>query len=224
MSNKFTGRHHEFERKRARVNRGSFFMLKLEELEKTQDLKEERFLEMDTYLGQQYCEGLDPSVVGFKRCVYHLVIEQSRIHLIVLTIFFIEDKIWQLCIVFLLHNVYFVLQLTYVKAFSRKLRIIESLNCFFCLWVSYYQFLALLEDSVAEISDINMKAWLFNGLFFLHMLMNIDRMCFLGLQKQFKRAYMRNKSQEVNKKLKAKATNPSSQLYIDEKLDPPSQD
>ena len=50
-------------------------MIKLEVLEDRFSEKEERFNELHRYLGHQYCHDLEPSVVGFKRCVAHLLLE-----------------------------------------------------------------------------------------------------------------------------------------------------
>jgi len=50
-------------------------MIKLEVLEDGLVEKEERFNELHRYLGHQYCHILEPSVVGFKRCVAHLLLE-----------------------------------------------------------------------------------------------------------------------------------------------------
>jgi len=50
-------------------------MIKLEVLEERLAEKEERFNELHRYLGYQYCHDLVPSVVGFKRCVAHLLLE-----------------------------------------------------------------------------------------------------------------------------------------------------
>jgi hypothetical protein len=49
-------------------------MYLLEELEKSVDAEEEKSNELHDNLGQQYCYGLEPSTVGFKRCVAHLVL------------------------------------------------------------------------------------------------------------------------------------------------------
>jgi len=50
-------------------------MVKLEVLEDRLAEKEDRFNELHWYLGNQYCHDLEPSVVGFKRCVAHLLLE-----------------------------------------------------------------------------------------------------------------------------------------------------
>jgi len=50
-------------------------MIKLEVLEERLAEKEERFNELHKYLGQQYCYNLEPSIVGFQRCVAHLLLE-----------------------------------------------------------------------------------------------------------------------------------------------------
>ena len=57
------------------MNEGQYLMIKLEVLEDRLVEKEERFNELHRYLGRQYCHDLEPSVVGFKRCVAHLLLE-----------------------------------------------------------------------------------------------------------------------------------------------------
>jgi len=82
-------------------------MIKLEVLDEKLFEKEERFNELHSYLGQQYCHDLEPSAVGFKRCVAHLLLEQTRTYLIVAIIVFFEDRIFQLISMFVVHNLYF---------------------------------------------------------------------------------------------------------------------
>jgi len=82
-------------------------MIKLEVLEDRLAEKEEQFDELHRYLGHQYCYDLEPKVVGFKRCVAHLLLEQTRTYLIVAIIFFFDDRIFQLVSIFLIQNVYF---------------------------------------------------------------------------------------------------------------------
>jgi hypothetical protein len=50
-------------------------MIKLEVLEGRLAEKEDRFNDLHRYLGHQYSYNLEPSVVGFKRCVAHLLLE-----------------------------------------------------------------------------------------------------------------------------------------------------
>ena len=64
-------------------------------LEEKQDEYEERFDELHRYLGQQYCHGLEPSAVGFKRCVVHLFLDQIRTYLVFAIIVFLDDRNWQ---------------------------------------------------------------------------------------------------------------------------------
>lgn len=68
------GKGYEFEMKRLKLDRGEYLIYKLEAFEKRRDQEEERFEELHDFLGQQYCHGLEPSVVGFKRCVSHLLL------------------------------------------------------------------------------------------------------------------------------------------------------
>ena len=106
MSSGF-GAGHDFEMKRLKVNQSKYLIVKLEMLEKKQDKKEERFNEVHRYLGAQYCYGLDPSAVGFKRCVAHLLLEQIRTYLVVVIIVFFDDRIWQLMSIFIVQNIYY---------------------------------------------------------------------------------------------------------------------
>ena len=82
-------------------------MIKLEDFEDRLDLEEDRLNELHRYLGSQYCHGLEPSLVGYKRCVVHLLLDQARTYLIVLIIVLFGDKIFQLVSIFVLQNVYF---------------------------------------------------------------------------------------------------------------------
>jgi len=102
------GSGYDFERNRLGMNKGKFLMTKLEDFEDRLDLEENRFNELHRYLGHQYCHGLEPSIVGFKRCVGHLLLDQIRTYLIVVIIVLFEDKILQLVSIFIIQNVYFV--------------------------------------------------------------------------------------------------------------------
>ena len=75
------------------MDKPKYLMFKLEALERRQDAEEERFDELHRFLGQQYCHGLEPSAVGFKRCVGHLLFEQIRTHIIVAILVVFEGKI-----------------------------------------------------------------------------------------------------------------------------------
>ena len=55
---------------RDKIDKGKYFMRKLNLNEEWLDKQQSRFDEMRTYLGIPYCEGLDPSAVGFDRCIY----------------------------------------------------------------------------------------------------------------------------------------------------------
>ena len=141
MSSGF-GAGHDFEMKRLKVNQSKYLIVKLEMLEKKQDKKEERFNELHRYLGPQYCYGLEPSAVGFKRCVVHLLLEQTRTYLVVAIIVFFNDRLWQLLSVFVVQNLYFGIQLTWVKAESG---VMGWINFAFCMTVNYYQLTTLVE-------------------------------------------------------------------------------
>ena len=106
---------------------------------------EERFDGLHRYLGQQYCHGLEPSAVGFKRCVAHLLLEQARTYLIVGIITLFYDRIWQFMIIFVIQNVYYGIQLTWVRAESREVRVTGWINFAFCMVVNYYQMFTLVE-------------------------------------------------------------------------------
>ena len=112
------GMGYDFEMKRLEVDKGKYLLIKLESFEDRLDKDEERVNELHRYYGHQYCHGLDPSIVGFKPCVAHLILEQVRTYLIVLIIVLFGDKIFQLVSIFVLQNVYFVIQLTWVRAGS----------------------------------------------------------------------------------------------------------
>ena len=88
------GKGHDFERKRLKLDKSKYLMVKLEELERRQDAEEERFEELHRYLGEQYCQGLEPSAVGFKRCVAHLLLEQIRTYTFVAILVVFEDRLW----------------------------------------------------------------------------------------------------------------------------------
>jgi len=112
------GSGHDFERRRLGVNKGKYLMLKLEDFEDRLDLEEDRLNELHRYLGNQYCHGLEPSFVGYKRCVAHLLLNQTRTYAIVVIILFFGDKIFKLVSIFAIQNVYFAIQLTWVRAGS----------------------------------------------------------------------------------------------------------
>ena len=131
--------------KRERLQQGEYKMAKLEELEQRQDAIEARFDELHAYLGHQYCSGLEPSSVGFKRCASHLVLEQIRTYLIVGIILFINDRLCQLISIFIAWNVFYVIQLTWVQAESRQSRVTGWIKFAFCVVVNYYQLIALAE-------------------------------------------------------------------------------
>ena len=88
------GKSHDFERKRLKLDKSKYFMVKLEVLERRQDAEEEVFEELHRYLGQQYCHGLEPSAVGFKRCVAHLLLEQIRTYILVAILVIFDDRIF----------------------------------------------------------------------------------------------------------------------------------
>ena len=116
-------------------------------LEKRQDAQEERFDELHRHLGDQYCYGLAPSAVGFKRCVQHLLLDQTRTYIIIFIILFFQDKIWQLMSIFIVQNAYYVIQLTWVQAESIDLKVSRWINFAFCLAINYYQLVTLVEVS-----------------------------------------------------------------------------
>ena len=101
------GSGYDFEMKRLGVNKGKYLMLKLENFEDILDSQEDRFNELQRYLGHQYCHGLEPSIVGYKKCVAHLLLDQTRNYLIVVIIVLFGDRILQLMSMFALLNVHF---------------------------------------------------------------------------------------------------------------------
>jgi len=69
------GRGYYFQMNRFELSKGKYLMIKLEVLEERLAEKEELFNELHRYLGHQYCHDLEPSIVGLKRCVAHLLLE-----------------------------------------------------------------------------------------------------------------------------------------------------
>ena len=69
------GEGYNFEMKRFSLSKGQYFMVKLGVHEERLVKEEERFDELHKYLGHQYCHGLEPSVVGYKKCIEHLLLE-----------------------------------------------------------------------------------------------------------------------------------------------------
>ena len=93
---------YDFERQRLDVNKGKYLTFKLEYFEDRLDLEENRLTELHRYLGHQYCHGLEPSVVGYKRCVIHLLLEQIRGYLIVGVIVLFEEGLLQVVSIFVI--------------------------------------------------------------------------------------------------------------------------
>jgi len=89
------------------MNKGKFLMTILEKFEDRLDLEEDRLTELHRYMGHQYCHGLEPSTVGFRRCVAHLLLVQLRTYVIVVIILFFKGKILQTMSIFVLQNIYF---------------------------------------------------------------------------------------------------------------------
>ena len=101
------GSGYDFEMRRLGVNKGKYLTFKLEYFEDKLDLEEDRLNELHRFLGRQYCHGLEPSIVGYKRCVVHLLLDQIRTYVIVVIILFFGDKIFKLVSIFVVQNVYF---------------------------------------------------------------------------------------------------------------------
>jgi hypothetical protein len=57
--------------------------------------------------------------------------------------------------IFVIQNVYFVIQLTWVRAKSEEVRVTEWINFAFCMVVNYYQLVTLVE--------INQNVLIFSG-------------------------------------------------------------
>jgi len=74
MKSRF-GRAGHLKMNRRGLNKGEYKISILEEFEKKCDAKEDRFNELQRSLGHQYCYGLEPSAVGYRRCIMHLVLE-----------------------------------------------------------------------------------------------------------------------------------------------------
>ena len=69
------GSGYNFEMNRFELNKGKYLMIKLEVLEDRLAETEDQFKELGRFLGHQYCHNLDPLIVGYKRCVAHLLLE-----------------------------------------------------------------------------------------------------------------------------------------------------
>jgi hypothetical protein len=69
------GKGYNFEMTRFKLDKGKYLMVQLEVHEERLVKLEERYNELHRYLGHQYCHDLNPSVVGFKTCVAHLLLE-----------------------------------------------------------------------------------------------------------------------------------------------------
>ena len=100
---------YDFERNRLNANKGKYLTFKLEYSEELLDLEEDGLNELHKYLGHQYCQSLEPSVVGYKRSVHHLLLDQTRTYLLVLVIVLFGDKILQFVSIFVIQNAYFVI-------------------------------------------------------------------------------------------------------------------
>jgi hypothetical protein len=101
------GSGYDFERRRLGKNKDKYLMIILEQFEVELDIEENRLTEFHRYLGHQYSHGLDPSVVGVRRCVKNLLLDQIRTYAMVVIILFFNDKILQLVSIFVVQNVYF---------------------------------------------------------------------------------------------------------------------
>ena len=114
-------------------------------LEIKQDAAEERFDELHSHLGHQYCHGLEPSVVGYERCVAHLLLEQARTYLVIAILLVFSDRMWKLICIFVVQNAYYLIQLAWVRAEPRELRMTGWINFTFSMLVNYYQLITLVE-------------------------------------------------------------------------------
>ena len=82
------GKGYDFEMNQERLQQGEYLIYNLKKLEKQQDMNNSRFDELQRYLGPQYCHGLEPTTIGFKKCVQHLLLDQTRTYLIVFIILY----------------------------------------------------------------------------------------------------------------------------------------
>jgi hypothetical protein len=69
------GKEYNFEINRFNLRKCEYLLHELRVHEERSVKDEERFDELHRFLGPQYCHGLEPSVVGYKRCVAHLLLE-----------------------------------------------------------------------------------------------------------------------------------------------------
>ena len=91
----------------------------LVDLEKRYEEEEDRFSEMELNLGRQYCADLIPSAVGFDRCIYYLLLDQTMVPVIVVILLIIHNPIHQLLCILVLQHVYYLIQLIRLKAVNR---------------------------------------------------------------------------------------------------------
>ena len=143
-----------------------------------QDAEEERFDELHKYLGHQYCHDLEPSASGFKRCVAHLLFEQTRTYFVVMIILFFNDRLWQLMSIFIVQNIYYGIQLTRVRAKSIEQRFADWINFAFSMAVNYYQLVTLVE---VKQKVLNFSGWGINTIFFLFMVITLGQPSLLCL-------------------------------------------
>ena len=93
---------------------------------------------MRTYLGNEYCEGIYPSAVGFDRCIYLLLTDQASIHLLVALLVFVGNPRLQLLTVVVCQNIFFLIQYVYLRAESRHLATVRLLNFACCFFAVYF--------------------------------------------------------------------------------------
>ena len=125
--------------------------------------------------------------------------EQTRTYLIVTVIVFFDDRICQLISIFLLQNVYYGIELTWVKAESRELRVTGWINFAFCMAMNYYQLITLVEYKQKV---LNVSGLVNNAIFFFFLLITLGSPSLLCLKKLF--TYLKRPSSSSKNREKVK--------------------
>ena len=79
---------------------------------------------------------MNPAVSGFEKCVYYLIAEQSRTHLIAVVLVFFKGSTLKLVIIFAILNFSYCFQLITLRGVSWQVS--GWLNFGFCLALNYY--------------------------------------------------------------------------------------
>ncbi len=80
---------------------------------------------------------MDPFLVGFSRCVGHLVIEWLRVCLLATVVVFVDSNWKQLLAVIAIQNGYVTIQMVLLRALTFRGRVHGWINVFTFLLTSY---------------------------------------------------------------------------------------